>query len=286
MTIRSLASIVLAVVFSGCRAAPSVSVEDSVAALVGGVNDHDGRALWHHLPRSMKAELADLLRAVRGRTPAPLAIAGDRLVAEAAEALSRQASRMPEFAPLRAGMKTPADRQAFADGLAQTLQQLAAGVLRPGDRTDEEIVDRAGPPLMKMLVPALRATGSPLLEPWQPGGHRLTPIAGGKVRCIRQAGDGKAVSEVLVQVDGRWIPERWVHAWRQVVAAGQALVHDGGADPLRTHTVQIIRLVNQTRARLHKLRQAGDQTAFDEALSLVAGSLSLALIWASTPMRG
>jgi hypothetical protein len=268
---------------AACRPAERVSAPASVDLLVRAVQGNDGQALWNHLPSSMKVELGGLLQALRRRLDPPLATVSDRLLLEAAEALSRQQALLPEFASLREGMTQSADRRAFAHGLATTLRVLAPGALAlgPSDRSPERVVEDAGPPLLTMLVPALRAAGSPLLEAWRPGRYRVTPLSPGKATLVRDTGEGRTTSEVLVLVDGRWIPERWVIAWRGILKRSQALLKVGPDSPLTAHTLQIIRLVNQTRARLPRLARAGDQAAFDKALSLVAGSLSLALTWAS-----
>jgi hypothetical protein len=248
---------------TACRPAPSVSPTASVDALIRAVQANDGQALWDHLPRSMKAELAGLLQDLRGQMDPSLASVADRFVAEAAQVLSRQRPKLSEFAPLREGMQPGSDRLAFTDGLVGTLQRLGASSLGQTAQA-QTIVDRAGPPLLTMLLPALRAARPDLLE-------------------FQRTIDGKAVPEALVLVDGRWIPQRWQLAWRQVLTRSQPLRQGGPGCPLRSNVVQVIRLLNQTRARLAKLDQAGDQAAFDRALSLVAGSLSLSLKWAITP---
>ena len=256
-------SVLIAVGFAllpACRPAPPPSAAASAEVLIRALDGNDGQALWDQLPPSMKAELADVLRDIRGQVGAPLARVGDGFVAESARALGQQLPRLSQFGPLAGGMKSSADRQAFAEGLAGTLRHLSQAPLY-GTEDPRAIADRAGPSLLRMLIPALRIASPDLV-------------------------DGKSLAGQMVQVDGRWIPVRWSLAWQQARRRMRPLLQAGPEGPLRTNTVQIIRLVNQSRARLARLVRARDQAAFDDALSLVAGSLSLALSWASTPLRG
>jgi hypothetical protein len=259
MNIRRLSrSLCVLVLLVGCSRRAYDRAE-STAVLVRGLEQGDTEALWRYLPDGMKSQLATLVQRIRSQSDRRLRLAADGLVAEAAVALAAQRGRLEAFTPLREGMSPAEDRAAFARGMQAALELSSArGLLEGGDL--EGTLDRAGPALLRVLIPALRAGGSSLV--------------------VLQRGGQGALTELLVPVQGRWVPRRWVDAWKELTERADVLL-DG--DALNTNTLQVIRLVNQTRARLPKLTAAADQPSFDKALSLVMGSLSLALKWASTP---
>ena len=288
MRISRLGSLVCLVALAGtsCRQEERYSPEASVELIVRSIDKQDAEALWRYLPVSMKSEFAALVRGSRRDADPRLTAVSDLFLTEAGEALSGQESLFSEFSPLRDGMKDARDRQAFAQGLAATLRVLASRGLLGGASRIEDTLDRLGPSVLRLMVPALRASGSTLLEPWRPGPFQLTAPSAGKVTYTRRAADGRSVSAALVLVEGRWIPEQWMIAWQGIVKAAQQLLQTGPVSPLASHKLQVIRLLNQTRARLPRLAKARDQEGFDKALSLVVGSLSLAMKWATTAPLG
>jgi hypothetical protein len=274
-------SVCLSFVVLGCRPSARATPRETVEAITQAVSAADGRALWPLLPPSFKEQLAGLVDRLGGRNPALAAVLAAAVV-DASDALVGQRERLAKMQPLRDEVPTDDDRRRFAASLTDVLAASRAAHLLGQGASSREAIERGGPALLQLLVVVLRAKGSPLVTAWRPGPYRLEQLSDERV-AYRRLDALDAGPELLVRVEGRWLPERWATAWRELEQRGTAWLAGGGASPLVAHRGQIELLINQTRARLRKVPAATDQETFDRALSSAGGTLSLAMIWAMTP---
>jgi hypothetical protein len=270
-----------ALALASCRR-PSFSAPDAaVEHLTRCLQAADGEALWRYLPPSMKADLAGLMTRFGQAAEPELSAALQALVAEAARALTGQAGRLDQIPPLREKVPSQELRQLFSSSLIEALETARSTRLLGGAAKPQAALERVGPTLVKALLASLQMSRSPLVMPWRPGRHRLQFLPDGRTLAAPVDGEG-GTGETLVLVEGRWLPERWLTAWHALMARADSWLSGGKASTLVGHRTQVLRLVNQTRARLRPLAGAADQTRFDSVLSSAAGTLSLAITWAVT----
>jgi hypothetical protein len=266
---------------TACKS-PAPPPEAAVQALTRSLQATDGVALWQALPPSMKAQLAGVVRRFGQTVDPDVSAALQQLVVEAGQALAGQTQRLDRIEAVREKVAADQDRQLFAESLVAMLEVGGAKHLFGSAARPEEDLERAGPALLRLLVVILRASESPLLTSWPPGPYQLQPLADGRMTA-RPLDTAGATPEILVQVDGRWLPERWLSAWHEVAQRADRWLDGGPRSALASHHEQIVRLLNQTRARLPKVKAAADQDSFDRAVKATTGTLGLAIVWAITP---
>jgi hypothetical protein len=266
----------------GCSRKPPPSPEAAIEQITQALQAGDGDLLWRSLPASMKGELGALMRRMGQTVDSDISRALDALVVEAAEILSGQEGRLAAIPPLREKVSSERLRGDFARTLIQALQAGGSTGLLHATHHPEQALERAGPALARVVLSALRAADSPLVTDWPPGHYHLQPLSDGRMAARREEGPDEP-PRAVVRLDGRWVPERWLTDWRALMGRADPWLAGGDGSALVSHGPQILRLLNQTRARLRRLKGISDQPAFDRALSATAGTLSLAITWAITP---